>query len=194
VSDRSSVYLKNRVNGQLIEAFLIDGVTLAEVQRVESSWRPIVEKSQAPVEHSHWDWRKKHEAVAGLIAYRMFGVECDDEMQGLMLVSTAGHACRIPSQRGKELVYVNFVATAPWNSAAVVQTPRYSLVGRVFVATAIQLSREEGFRGRIGLHSLPQAESFYAESCGMTDLGIDRKKENLRYFEMTPEQTEAYLR
>ena len=98
-----SVYLKNRVNGQLIEAFLIDGVTLAEVQRVESSWRPIVEKSQAPVEHSHWDWRKKHEAVAGLIAYRMFGVECDDEMQGLMLVSTAGHACRIPSQQGKEL-------------------------------------------------------------------------------------------
>lgn len=90
MSDRSSVYLKNRVNGQLIEAFLIDGVTLAEVQRVESSWRPIVEKSQAPLEHSHWDWRKKHEAVAGLIAYRMFGVECDDEMQGLMLCRRPG--------------------------------------------------------------------------------------------------------
>jgi hypothetical protein len=113
VSDRSSVYLRKRANGQLIEAVLIDGVTLAEVQAVESDWRPFIESSKAKPEHSHWDWRKKHEAVAGLIAYKMFGVECEEQMQGLMLVSTAGHACRIPSQRGKELVYVDFLASAP---------------------------------------------------------------------------------
>ena len=65
---------------------------------------------------------------------------------------------------------------------------------RVLIATAVQLSLEEGFRGRIGLHSLPQAETFYATNCGMTDLGKDTKKEGLRYFEMTPAQAAAFLR
>jgi hypothetical protein len=41
---------------------------------------------------------------------------------------------------------------------------------------------EEGFRGRIGLHALPQAETFYARNCGMTDLGNDMRKEGLRIF------------
>jgi len=150
-------------------------------------------KSYRP-EHGHWDWRKKHAAIEGLIAYRMFGIECEGDMQGLMLVSTAGHPCRITEQRGKEQVYIDFVATAPWNSPGLVDVPRYGLVGRVLIATAVQLSLEEGFRGRIGLHSLPQAETFYATNCGMTDLGKDTKKEGLRYFEMTPAQAAAFLR
>ena len=77
MSDRSTVYLKNRASGQLVEAALIDGVTLQEITCVESSWRPISEHNSKGAEHSHWDWREKHEAVAGLIAYRMFGIECD---------------------------------------------------------------------------------------------------------------------
>jgi len=188
----------------MVDAILIDGVSREEVESAEASWRPMVEdelkalsaagvpRSQWP-EHAHWDWRKKHAAVEGLIAYRMFGLECEGQMQGLMLVSTAQHFCQIPSQARKELVYVDFVASAPWNSPAIVREPRYALVGRVFVATAVQLSLEEGFKGRIGLHSLPQAESFYSGICRMTDLGPDPKKQNLTYFEMTPEQASAFL-
>lgn len=72
--------------------------------------------------------------------------------------------------------------------------PRYGLIGSIFVATAVQLSLSEGFKGRIGLHSLPQAEKFYGERCRMTDLGRDAKKENLRYYEMTAEQASDFLR
>lgn len=114
-------------------------------------------------------------------------------MQGLMLVSNAGHPCRIEEQKGKEQIYVDFVATAPWNSPGLAASPRYGLVGRVLIATAVQLSLEEGFRGRLGLHSLPQAETFYANNCEMTDLGLDQKKEGLRYFEMTLTQAAAFL-
>lgn len=107
MSDRSKVYLKDRRTGELVEAVLIDGVIRAEVEAAEAAWRLIVEEkvaqlrqSRAPrsawPEHSHWDWRKKHEATEGLIAYRMFGLECERKMQGLMLVSTASHLCRIP--------------------------------------------------------------------------------------------------
>ena len=50
------------------------------------------------------------------------------------------------------------------------------------------------FHGRIGLHSLPQANDFYANTCGMTDLGADRDYNGgLRYFEMTPEQAQAFI-
>ncbi len=79
-------------------------------------------------------------------------------------------------------------------SRSLAASPRYGLVGRVLIATAVQLSLEEGFRGRIALHSLPQAETFYEKNCEMTDLGLDQKKEGLRYFEMTPAQAAAFLR
>ena len=51
----------------------------------------------------------------------------------------------------------------------------------------------EGFKGRIGLHSLPQSNNFYANKVGMTDMGQDEEYQNLRYFEMTPEQAEAFI-
>jgi hypothetical protein len=93
VSDRSVTFLKDRRTGKLVEAALIDGVSREEVESAESAWRPFLMKSLeerrrggdselSPPEHSHWDWRRKHEAVWGLIAYGMFGVECEGEMQG----------------------------------------------------------------------------------------------------------------
>jgi hypothetical protein len=66
------------------------------------------------------------------------------------------------------------------------------LVGKVLLQAAIAMSDEEGFKGRIGLHSLPQAETFYS-NIGMTNCGIDVSYENLRYFEMTPEQAAAFI-
>jgi len=53
-------------------------------------------------------------------------------------------------------------------------------------------SEDEGFKGRLGLHSLPQADNFYRK-IGMTDLGQDASYQNLRYFEMTSEQARAFF-
>jgi hypothetical protein len=44
------------------------------------------------------------------------------------------------------------------------------------------------------LHSLPQADGWYANDCGMTDLGCDATAHNLRYFEMTAEQASEFLK
>ena len=53
---------------------------------------------------------------------------------------------------------------------------------------------DEGNRKRIGLHSLPQADSFYRDRCRMSDLGRDASKQNLTYFEMTDAQAAQFLR
>lgn len=121
MNDRSVTFLKDRKSGQLVEAVLIDGLSRDKVESVESSWTPFLMRvlevrrragtpGTAMPKHSHWVWRKKQRAVEGLIAYRMFGVECEGDMRGLMLVSTAGHPCEIKDQKGKEQVYVDFVA------------------------------------------------------------------------------------
>ncbi len=204
MSERSVVHLKDRESGQLVEAALVDGLIRSEVEFAEGQWSPFLQerlkkmkergvpKEQWP-EHSHWDWRGKFEATERLLAYRMFGIECLSQMQGMMLVTSAGRVCRIPSQCGKPLIYVYFLATAPWNLPSIVAHPRFSLVGSVLIAAAIHLSMEEEYWGRIGLHSLPRSARWYANECGMTDLGTDPTAQNLPYFEMTPEQAKKFL-
>ena len=39
----------------------------------------------------------------------------------------------------------------------------------------------------------PQADDFYRRRCGMTDLGADPNYQNLRYFEMTEEQSRVFI-
>lgn len=205
MSESISVYLKDCKTEQLVEATLIDGVTRDEVEKAESMWKPFLDeqikrmqvegipKNRWP-QHRHWDWRQKQESTEMYLAYRMFGIECRSEMQGLMLVLSAGKSARIDSERGKPLIYVHFLAAAPWNLGSIADEPRYTLVGSVLLAAAIHLSLEEEFQGRIGLHSLPQSDMWYRDACGMTDLGPDPTVQELRYFEMTPGQAAEFLK
>ena len=204
MSERSLVYIKDRRTGMLVEATLIDGVTKEDVELAESQWNPYLAKELARLQsegvpkdqwpqHAHWNWRAKQQEVEGVLLYRMFGIECNGEIQGLMLCVTAGKTCRIESQKGKPLVYVHFLAAAPWNLPSITREPRFSLVGSVLMAVAIQLSLDEEFGGRIGLHSLRQAEEWYEKACGMTNLGAPTARD-LKYFEMTPEQASKFLK
>src|SRR5258706_1341 len=82
-------------------------------------------------------------------------------------------------------------ATALWNRFRLVPEPQFKGIGRLLLAAAISLSVSEEFAGRIGLHALPQAESWYRDVCGMTDLGIDGT--GMRYFEMTEAQAQTFV-
>jgi hypothetical protein len=193
MTERSNVFLWHRASQKSVDAILIDGVSRSEVQAAQLEWAKLLKLGKQ--DHAHWDWTKKHELAAQApLAYRMFGIERDNQMQGLMLILTTAKFCREQSQLNKPLVYVDYLATAPWNSADVVEEPQYAGVGKILVRTAIQVSIDEEFGGRIGLHSLPKAEPFYRNNCAMTDLGPDGNYHNLRYFEMTVEQSKAFIR
>lgn len=88
------------------------------------------------------------------------------------------------------VVYVDFVEAAPWNrreppdrNQHTIQSPRFTGVGTLLIAEAIRASMGRGANGRIGLHSLPAAEDFYASRCKMTRLGSDPNYHGLAYFE-----------
>jgi len=90
------------------------------------------------------------------------------------------------------MVYLEFLATAPWNRPEFQQPVRLKGCGRIFTLAAIEVSRALGGKGRIGLHSLPAAEEFYERKCGMTRLGPDAAHQNLVYFEMTETQADLF--
>jgi hypothetical protein len=112
-----------------------------------------------------------------------------------MLLETDGHFARIATQAGSPLVYVNLLATAPWNLPEVNDPPRYRGVGTILLAAAATLSVDLGFKGRLGLHSLPRSEHWY-ERLKITNLGPDPdpQKQNLKYYEMTPDQAQYLIR
>ncbi len=193
----SRVFLQDSSTGALVEASLFDEVTDGHLTLWESTWVPAMRTHQATLpiadtpEDSHWDWRRKANGWRPLLGYQSYSLVCGGELQGLMLTNTISSA-RLSIQFGKPLVYVEFLATAPWNRPELRKPPKFRGCGRIFILAAIQSSLDEGFKGRIGLHSLPKAEGFYRDKCGFTLLGPDSSHQNLTYFEMTETQADAF--
>jgi hypothetical protein len=123
---------------------------------------------------------------------RFLGIQCEDEWQGFLIAFTDWE-CRLPEQENQGMVYVDYLSTAHWNLSGFTATPRFRGVGLLLIREAVKISHAMGYEGRIGLHSLPQAEGFYRGRCGMNDVGKDKRYYNLRYFEMTAAQAEAFL-
>ena len=199
----SHVYLFSPSRGEAVEAVLWDAITNQQLADWEGEWLPELFEGlrrikRAGVEYAHWpqsrhwDWRAKTQAIRQTLSKQGFSLVCEGVTQGLMSVDLMRY-CRLPEQDRQHLVYIDFLETAPWNRRELlVDPPRYQGVGTLLIRAAIELSKEEEFQGRIGLHSLPQANGFYANTCGMADLGPDPNYQNLRYFEMTPEAAEAF--
>lgn len=188
----SNVFLRDGATGGLVSANLYDSILAKHLDHHEQHWKPML--GGRGEQHGHWDWRNKTTNCSGQLSYQSFAIECAGMTQGLMIVNTIKR-CRISSQVNKHLVYVEYVEAAPWNRNSSPTRPQFKGVGTVLIAAAIQLSIDEGNQGRIGLHSLPQADTFYGNRCGMTDLGPDASypKFPLRYFEMTEAQAASFL-
>ncbi len=179
--------LDNRVaETPLIRASVYQDYFARELEEVEANWAKAREKAVqrgqaaglAQLEHAHRDWRNKADSVeAG--HHMLVAVELDGEIQGLMAVLRLPRRAR---QGDGHIVYVDYVESAPWNLKGSMFPPRFLGVGTVMMAEAIRISVAAGFDGRVGLHSLPQAEAFY-DKCRMTRLGEDTNYYDLVYYE-----------
>ena len=200
----SRVHLFNVERGEPKEAELWDAITEQQLTDWEGEWMPELFKAVQRLQRAgvgrrhwpqsrHWDWRKKTEKLQRMLAWPGFSIVSDGMTQGMMLADTTTKRCRINNQKGRHLVYVEYIENAPWNRKELFDPPRYRGVGSLLIRAAVAMGEDVGFHGRIGLHSLPQANGFYANTCGMTDLGPDPGYDNLRYFEMTPEQAQVFI-
>jgi hypothetical protein len=192
--------LFNRLTGAFEPASIFQGLDEANFRDLETLWKPALEKRAADfttwadaadgnVQDAHWDWVGKAKSEA---TYESFAVECNGVTQALMLVDLSTRFARISSQKGLDLSYVELIASAPWNRPNFNERPKYKGAGRILIATAISMSVDFEFKGRIGLHSLPESETWYG-LLGFTSCGFDEEKK-MHYFEMTDGQAASFLR
>jgi hypothetical protein len=196
-SCRAVLLIDGRAPGRpLVAAQVYRDYPAAQLDDIERVWAIAREEAAAagaaaglaPLEHSHWDWRNKTDSIeAG--RHLLIAVECEGKAQGLMAVLRAPRPARIGDG---DIVYVDYLESAPWNLKAFVARPRFFGVGTVLLADAIHLSRDLGLGGRVGLHSLPQAETFYTR-CRMTRVGPDSEYYDLPYFEYTEKEATGWL-
>lgn len=181
-------FLSDPATGVQITSELILGVTIDEVDDATALWSPDLQNWEQTtnhrVEHGHWDWSRKARAISQTSGYFIAGVRTQGEMQALLLWDEDFYFAKHPLEFGRPLLFVHFLATAPWIDRTIATVPRYVGAGTLLLRAAVERSYDLGYKGRIGLHSLPQAEGFYKNRCLMADLGVDLNT-NLRYFEFT---------
>lgn len=150
---------------------------LSAADRTPDKWHKIL--AEFAVEDQHWVWRNKC-AIAPGTNRRVFSLLNAADVEAAMVLlfgkSSRDQAGSLP------MVYVDFVAVAPWNRRKFQHPQRFRSLGTVLLGAAVELSQALGLEGRCGLHSLPQSEGFYRR-IGMHDFGVDAAYSSLRYFE-----------
>ena len=197
--------------GDLVAAELYDDLPLDAFFEAEELWAPErvrilrecvqrgVADSDIP-QSTHWNWSLKTLKLRSLSfgplsPYRLLGVKCDGQWQGLMVCCCVGHHSRLHKEP-RDVVYIDLVESAPWNwkVKAIERVALLKGIGRQLIELAVRWSDDLGFKGRVGLHSLRQSESFYLSRCEMTDLGLDNKSNPpMRYFELSETAARAFL-
>ena len=150
---------------------------LPAADRTLEKFREVL--GELDVQDHHWSWRNKCSIAPGTNR-RVFSLLNVGDVEAAMVL-LFGKNSRDPVER-LPIVYVDFVAVAPWNRKKFQDPRRFRNLGTVMLGAAVQLSQTLGFGGRCGLHSLTQSEGFYRR-IGMRDFGPDSAYSSLRYFE-----------
>ncbi len=166
-------------NGQLVEACLYT-IQPRHLDDFNTIWKSILEELDA--EDTFWDWTRKKRLSLSDERYEAYAVEYDDLTQGLLWIETQWH--RSQWVIGQPLVYIEALASAPWNRRLINSNPWLQGIGTVLLQFARKRSLDLGYQGRLGLHALPGSESFY-EARNMLNFGCDPDREMV-YFEYGP--------
>ena len=195
--------LKRVSTGELVAAELYDELPLDVFFEAEEPWAPErvrilrecvkqgVPDKDIP-QSTHWNWSLKTLKLRALpfgplSPYRLMGVKCDGQWQGLLVCCSVGHHSRLHKEP-RDVVYVDLVESAPWNwdVKAIGRVGLLKGIGKQLIELAVRWSEDLGFKGRLGLHALQQAEGFYRTYCGMNEFDLDTKyNPPMRYFELS---------
>jgi hypothetical protein len=200
------ILIWDRADRKLVAARFHEEITCEQLAEAELQWKPYRENAAARlllegkspkdvytlIQHVHWDWIRKAQALReGLLTVKVFGIEAENQWQGLVMVELASHFAELAPDRGKPLVYVEFLESAPWNLREMCETPRFGLIGVRLMEAVARLSIQEGFHGRVGLLALPQAELFYQDCLMIHIEGMI--KVGMKWYEWTRENAAAFL-
>ena len=153
---QQSIQLLRGEDGQAVTALLSE-ISQRHIDDYQNSWREMLQRYQQ--EDQFWSWEFKQRVFLSQKNYEGYALEVMGRTEGLLMLETQNHRSQLTP--GQPLVYVMSIAAAPWNRREIQRPPELSGVGSELLLSARLRSIELGYRGRIGLHSLPRAERFY---------------------------------
>lgn len=210
----SSYDVDSPEHGKPFKIDVVEGLDNAHLDYIEQQWRPVMDRQykvallqyfllpqtsqtdevfrdilgKLGIPDRHWDWRRKC-AVAPGSNRKPYAILNRGHVEAVMML-LFGRNSRTGTTN-PPLVYVDFVATAPWNRAAIQRPERFRGMGKMMLGTAVEVSRTHNLDGRCGLHSLVSAEGFYRR-IGMKDFGIDPTYHGMTYFEFDAQSARTF--
>ena len=183
----NSVHLRN-AEGIYVKAQLVSELGPEHLDDLNLRWKEELNRMQTP--DRHWDWEALYrDARNRPFECRIWAIVLGHSVQGILRVNLM-HRTRTDTTR--HLVYIERIASSPSNRPPYGQHT-YRPVGSLLLRQAVLESFESESYGRIGLHALPTAASWYRDKLGMISFGIDAEHENLEYFEFTNAQALQFL-
>ena len=214
VSILSSYDVNSPEQGKPFKIDVVEGLDDTHLDYIEQCWRPLIERQHKTallqyfllpqpsqteeafrdilgklgIPDQHWNWRRKC-AIAPGSNRQMYALLNGSHVEAVMML-LSGRTSQLDTP-GLPLVYVDFVAAAPWNRGSIQRPERFHGMGTMMLGAAVEVSRMQKLNGRCGLHSLPSAESFYRH-IGMKEFGIDASYYDMRYFEFDAQAARAF--
>ncbi|MFK8186263.1 MAG: hypothetical protein AB8B99_23040 [Phormidesmis sp.] len=158
-------------------------MTAVHLAQIETIWRGMLQALEQP--DADWSWDYKLRLATNEDRFEAYVMEIDELAQGVILVETQWHRSQVDRSTRPQIVYVEYLSTAPWNRRVIEDPPDYVGIGRALMGFSRRRSAELGYDGRVGLHALPTAEGFYYR-LRMPNYGPDPEKDGLVYFEYSP--------
>jgi hypothetical protein len=199
------VYIIDGATDAPVEVELHDDLKVDVLLDVESQWAStrhdirtklttLAVPPQSRPESLHWDWGRKSLPLAFRDPddFRIMAVGRQTVWEAAVVTLCKNQVALLAPHAGSPLVYVDYLEVAPWNwKIENVQTRKFKAIGSVLLRAAIEQSYTKGWEGRVGLHALPQAATFYVNQ-GLQFVKNDPNKQNLPYYELSA--AEAFKR
>jgi len=165
----------------------ITGMMDDHVQKLNSSWIPAFQRRNREQERDEdfLMWNAGNGYLDLLIhreGLRSFVLIAEENVQGVLLLQDKTQRSRLEPYA--PLIYVRYLATAPWNRRDKKGPNRLRGVGTLLMARALRESRDAGGDGRLGLHSLRDSHDFY-QLLGLHNFGLDAARRGMNYFELS---------
>src|SRR5262249_54334425 len=151
------------------------------IRHVVDRWLPLLIAHGTP--DARWRWPEKASDVCYKTGVEHVMITHAEQVEGVMVTSLPDR--RPPLSSLPDLLYVEYVAAAPWNRPLRGESQVFKAIGPRLLSYAVRRSMREGREGRLGLHSEPDPNTlrFYRDKVRLRPCGADGDQEDRAYFE-----------